>query len=571
MKTKKRDFLRKQFVIFVALALVAAIALPMYFFVIRPMVAVEPPAPPPRPEAPLRIGGEIITFNQARNMYEIAMRRALEQDDLQEIIFYNQDGMWSIIYTQIDNESGFALRRYNDLSRTANYDVFTHVPFDPTVIFQLIATFGRGNVQNRLEVEDEIDFARFGLAPEDNPNHVTIYHRGSDNWHRIYIGDRIPTGNGFYARYYDNLEGWRDAVYIVGASFNILSEMTYLDMMMPILSLGAPNPNNFLPLHFNMYRGLEVYFEIVYLSQQLNQSLHTLRTQLRYGSFTYYTSGRFLELLQEILRGPVQGRLVAAAAPTGSELSAEELAAFSIYVDNPFRQLSFLMPGRDALETWWIIGERTENADGDAVFYIYNPMYHIVIEVPVNQANMQFVFWPVNNFIGEFVYLRSIFHTRQIRINSTNIPNNFHAMGFRRIEEMFNVNIGQRQNADGSTDPIVNSITRGPGAAALPNPPNNETGTMNFQRMLNFLMSMSVGLEVSQDVLDEMNFDIPHIVIEVDLSNDTTDVLHFYLYDTTNAFFTLNGQGRFFVRNHSLITLLNNLQNVLDGVPVERP
>ena len=553
---KQKNFLKNQTITVIILATIAVVALLSYFFVVLPM-GENPPVDLPPIEPRTVIGTERHVQNQHSRRYDIFMLQRVDSDDINEITVFNGEVHWSFVEHDVEGGEGLFVIEHDQGSEKNRYDT----PYNFRTKEQMMAVFGSGATIDRLEIESSIDFDTFGLG--DGAAYITLYQENG-SWHRIYIGNRIPSGDGYYARFVSSDEGERQAVYIVPPTYSNLVSHSHLDIMLPILSFGAPLQDNFLPDSFRVYHGRELYLEVIRDSETDNEEhMRAITTTVYQGEFSVYAGTNYLDMLENHLRNPLQGLRVVAAAPIGEEVSIETLALFGIDYYNPLRQMVFQMPGSQAILVWWIIGEETE-IDGRYFRYIYSPHHEIIVEIPANTPPIQPAFWSVSDFANDSLYLRSIFFMSSVEISSTDVPQEFYNIGAQRINETFNLFMGQRINDDGSRDLIIDRITMESTGRNIPSPSDNVSGVLNFQRFMQVLMSTHVqhGVEGSGDI----DIDNPHMTITITLENGDVDLLSFYFYSTTHTFFRLNDTGLTSVRTRSVIDILEWVDNVINGI-----
>ncbi|MCL2213378.1 MAG: DUF4340 domain-containing protein [Oscillospiraceae bacterium] len=552
---KQKNFLKTQTITVIILATIAVMALLSYFFIVAPMnTPQEVELPPIQPREV--IGGEHHVRNERTRRYDIFMLQRVPSDNITEISVFNGEESWSFIEHAAGGHEGFVIARHegDELIRYI-------APYNFGLKEQIISLFGGGTTLDRLELEGEINFDTYGLG--EGAVYVTLYQENGD-WHRIYVGDRIPAGAGYYARFVSSTEGERLAVYVVASVFANLANNSHLDVMLPILSFGAPIQENFVPDSFRVYHGRELYLEVIrYSQEEVAQNLHTLTTIVYQGDYSVYAGSHYINLMEHHLRNPVQGLRVVAAAPLDGELTAETFSRFGIHEDT-YRQIVFQMPGAEAVLVWWIIGEEIY-VDGSYFRYVYSPHHEIIVEVSAFAPAVQPAFWSLGDFANHSIYLRNIFIMSSVAVNSLRVPDDFYnTMGALRINETFNLTIGQRVNPDGSRDPVIDRIIMTSTGSGIPNPSDNLSGVFNFQRFMTALMSTHAqhGVQTSADI----DLDNPHFTITITLENGETDLLAFYFYSAANAFFRLNNGALTSVRTLSVIYLLEWVDNVMNGI-----
>lgn len=219
---KKAPFLIRQRNTIVALAIVFAILVAGYFIIVAPILKDEPTTQGTIEPVKL-LPGEFSISNK------IFMFKSLERSEIKEVKIHNPRNSEQYV------DWGFTVKIEKttaDDGTTTTAPVmylsgYEYAPLDQTIEAYLVTGTGYPIVTSRVE-EHCTDFEKYGLEYSDgsNDDKATYYiiESVSGETHKVYIGDKIPSGSGYYARCVDTVTDdsgktyVRDSVYIVSSS-----------------------------------------------------------------------------------------------------------------------------------------------------------------------------------------------------------------------------------------------------------------------------------------------------------------------------------------------------------------
>jgi hypothetical protein len=145
-------------------------------------------------------------FDYSNNSYDILLFPILERANIASIEVHNKNGTFTAmkVIKESDGETveKFVLKSRPDL-----------VISDTVLFATLVHCTGYTRTLMRLDTADvqRLGYAEYGLP--DDTDDAEVYYIITDmdgNSHKVVIGDEIPSGAGYYARYAD-----RDAVYVL--------------------------------------------------------------------------------------------------------------------------------------------------------------------------------------------------------------------------------------------------------------------------------------------------------------------------------------------------------------------
>jgi len=230
--------IKKQKKLIISFGIAAAVLIVAYFAIVMPIMnsmATEDE------EVPELLEGEVLGTSNRILMYE-----HVEKSDMDSILVHNENGEYEF-YRGDDDELYI---RGNE-----------GAPYSLTALSSLVVSAGYTLSMERVSMDAD-NLSEYGLADSDKPSYY-IVTKTDGTEHKVYIGDMIPTGAGYYARY----EG-RNAVYILDASLaaTLLSDITML--ITPILSYPVSTTDYYTTEDFYIARNGELFVWIDYLSEE---------------------------------------------------------------------------------------------------------------------------------------------------------------------------------------------------------------------------------------------------------------------------------------------------------------
>ena len=178
---------QKRIILIGAIVLIALI--PIYFFVIAPLLKVETPVVEP----PTLLPGEVLGANNRILMFEHVERAAI-----QSIEVHNEKGDYKFY---LDDDGNFYIKGMKG------------APYNLELFSSLIVSAGNTLTLQRVTEKCE-DFSAYGLSGADKPAWYVLT-KTDGTQHKVWIGNAVPSDGGYYVRY----DG-RDAVYVLDSSIS---------------------------------------------------------------------------------------------------------------------------------------------------------------------------------------------------------------------------------------------------------------------------------------------------------------------------------------------------------------
>ena len=371
-------------------------------------------------------GTEALSFSKYKGEFDILLYPMLERKEIQSIEVHN--AVTSFAFRR--NDEGFEIVGYPD------------VLYDSNMFATLVIVTGYTSTYMRIDAETAraYGYAEYGLP--DDPDAAVNYFIITDtsgNSHKVVIGDEVPPGTGYYARY-----AGRDEVYVLkeleetdysttlsGALFTTVE--TYVQ---PVVADTMAIKNYFDVSNFMLNRIGEINDEVL---NDPNFDVGNLMTniitfsyspiQIRQNTFystMAYTGGGAYEgfginnyKVDECLQNLLDMVPLRCVELLSDEDNADGVLYFAVkyglaycmeYRHNLERDASNGYRVTDTGYTYqqiWI-SPMTENG----TYYLYNMLYQMVVEV--DRSSMEHLEWSpadwvdADIFMGNIVYLRSI-------------------------------------------------------------------------------------------------------------------------------------------------------------------
>lgn len=149
--------------------------------------------------AVIPVGSEALEFQSYKGAFDILLYPMLERSQIESIRLVNKKGDFTITYNE--EKDDFEIVGYE------GYD-YSDISFS-----SLVVATGYTNTHMRLDLEKVklYGYAEYGLPDDpDDAEHYFVITDRSGNVHKVILGNKIPSGAGYYARHAD-----REEVYIL--------------------------------------------------------------------------------------------------------------------------------------------------------------------------------------------------------------------------------------------------------------------------------------------------------------------------------------------------------------------
>ena len=602
----KKSYLSKQLIAVIVIAVVLAVAIPLYFFVLAPYIKRANASP--ASEAEPYIEGETLNGSSLRIM-------TVEENGDRQVYTLGKGGEYTWSFYVSNNNIYVA--DYELTPCDGNNLVFLRSSLAAPMVTRILPTseelkairHEKAGKMSAAELEavggeDKIaisnaDLASYELPAEDygfdDLSKLNFYTATDKNGvtHKVYIGAVTPDGGNIYAMY----EG-RKAVYMISSTIARYFTLKPTDVATPLLTAVPSDAasGNYTPDEFIIYRGQEPYVRIHRYSPEealaLDRVTNSLLVKHIYDDengepvFNLYdTSSEYSSLLYTSFREALVGDEVVEMAPCeavienakktfrSGKLSDETLAAYGISKEEPYR--SFYYVKGDLVNL--LVFSEPENDEGGKFYYVYNPQYEFIVKVYA--PTVSFMEKDETFFLSNFVSMIVIDNLNRLTIDSTGLKDKYlnEQMNLIRVKESFTINFemnaaGTGKVLDESGGAKITSIKTANGSD-VPDA-GKISGIKNFKvmysRLLNIKMYTNVG-ELLEEI-EKVDLETPDVSVTYEVFTGRTHKLNFYFFgDAANlCFYTYDGgKERYVVESKDVAKVLRAVQLVQNGESVE--
>ena len=527
-KLQKKGMTQKHIILIIALA-VAVVALTLvYFLAIKPIfdekqdLEENPEVTPPE-----LIEGEVL----ADDGLTIMMFPNVPRSETHKVHVVNTDPLLGGEFTVIrggEEDSSFYVAEHGKLA-----------PVTSEKMLGVITAAGYTTVVQRLET-DCTDFSRYGLAEGDGYIRVTIEKRDGTKY-TYHIGDLIPSEGGYYCR----VEG-RNAIYIMKAErVDVLlgnSESLLTPILGPQLDGSGSAAIEVFVLNKNGQRFVSIEFNGTE-ANEIAQSSYKMTYPAQYLVNDDVYSSEVLVAL-----GSLKGYMVVCAGDGTAEGSLfnnkKLMAQYGFYdLDNPAYDLYYECEDVPAYIMF------TESGT-EGFYYAYSLIYDMI--VLVEKTSVEFLEWDLLEYINGRLFYEHISNVSALSVSGNVIYNGKSYAINEKISYWYD------------TDDEMNCLVQSTGASYKGN-----TETHNYA--LGYYM-VALMLYIDGYISDVENFSMQNAEeyarFTIEYIGGETQTYVFYRFGG-NCYFTINGQGDFYVRLSTVNKLLVNAVRVANYSSVD--
>lgn len=394
------------------------------------------------------------------------------------------------------------------------------VPFDDQMFSAFIVNSTYMVVSRK--VEDIEDYSLYGLDIEkDNPPYFEI-NTVDGKYHKVYIGDAIQNEIGYYVRYYDS-----DIIYVVDGSLGSTHLVEVNDFLLPFVSIQLSTPTQYVNIN-NFYLSKRQDSEDEKLVGQFQIRTKTSEEKpedstdhfpylIVYPKTHYNASTDAFTEVQATLANLVGNRVVDyGIMPALEEKDPEEYAEYQQRLakwglDKPEYELVY-----NYEDEGFIVYFSKINDEGNR--YAYSIKMTSVVEIPA--SNVDFLEWGLKEYIDRQIFSHNISTVDSI---TTTIDDK---------EFVYKLSKNDKDVAD--------RVTAN----------DKDYGIEAFRKYYLTMLRMSI-VDYS-DAPSEETKPILSYVVEGEMGKLE---YKFYRIATRRCYFTINGQGEFYI-NYDLVKRL---------------
>lgn len=495
-KTKKKSLLARRKALILVIAAAAAIGLCIYSFILRPWIdsQSEDEAPELIVAAPEDAAlGKCETIGSSNRIYLFA---PTDSSAIQKLEVYNAEGG----YTFEQTNGKFVIEGAEDMG------------YSNKMFSMLMFTAGKPLAIERITTNCD-DFSVYGLAEEDDPAWYRLTTTQGVE-HVVYIGDRISSGGGYYARY----EG-REAVYILN---------TYVETVLSDVR-SFMTPNLIIPVDSNAYTEIRTFTIVDHdemkicidamSAEEQEQTGGTYAFKMLYPA-SYRVSDNYTQALTAVMS--LEGTAVVAY-----NLTDEIIASYGLV--DPAYELLFKYQDE---EQYLLFSEKDPATNS---YYVLSPMFDLI--ATVDAESVSFLEWDLIQFIDPLIYAQYIYNLDTIEISDGESEYRF------RIQGDAKESLTVTEEISGKT-----------------------VNTKDFQSLYSNILSIeNQGYAETTDssALDCM------ATLRFTTRTGQTEEFGFYPYSTRRCLCTVDGRGELYVLRDMVQKMLTGAEDLTAGRPVK--
>ena len=369
----------------IIIAVLVCVLAALYFAVLAPMLATPSDVVT---DPPVTVEGEIIGNGGRYQLFEQVARA-----DMKSIEITNTYGTYKFVR-----------------AGTSFYiDGVSDAKYDPELFSQLVVDCGYTLAS--MKVGDNItDLEKYGLDAASAPASFTVTTL-SGKVHKVWIGNRITTGGGYYAMY----DG-RSTVYALAETLGDTVLQPIEAFVSPQLAYETSLSTYFLIENFTIFKGEEQFASFRYLEENERNEQHTFSPFLMMypGEGVYCPSDHLDTALQNFVT--YSGSEVVKLSPKQEDINQyfPNGYVYSVYlVSKVPKDSSDYSKGFFYVENFLFFSERHVDRDGSEYYYCYSPMFKIVAKIEAHKA--EFIEWDLKMWVHDNIYQCSIDSVKEMQ------------------------------------------------------------------------------------------------------------------------------------------------------------
>lgn len=519
VKSAKPGMVKKQKIMIIAFASVAALLIILYFAVVMPIVKKRTPSTVEPP--PALIDGEAY------------------DDTGRYILMFPHVEMKNIKSIEVHNS-------YEDFSAVRDKDGVFYIEEHPqapigTEIFTSFAVDAGYTVVNRRVTEKCEDFSLYGLGENDSPAYYILTTTEGVSY-TVYIGDRIPSGGGFYARVKD-----RDALYVM--SSNISNTVLAPSTALMSAILGAPLTQNDYSYidEVILSKNGEPFIYITYTKQDLSE-FRLSAYEMVYPANYIVNDENYASIMLYSFVTLAGDRVLEVGSPDAFLRDNEAIMAEYGFYD------IYNMP----IELYYSYNDQTSAiafapSGVDGYYFAYSYLYDMI--VLIKTETVPYIEWDLLDYVSSALFAEYINEVEEITVDGDLIKNG----KIYDINERFTIK--SVDNGSGTTMLECYAHSTGKkftGYRPANNPVQAFYGTVLMLKMQGYIKTE--GIDVS--TLDE------YASMTVKMNNGDVTVYKFYRY-SERCYYTIDGSGEFYMALRDVNKLLIDAVRAAYGLTVD--
>ena len=437
---------------------------------------------------------------------------SVDKSDIRMIEVHNSSGDFSFTYSA---ES-------DDFYLTDN-QIF---PLEKTVMSNFVVSARHTLSMERVTKDaTEKELGDYGLGKNDDPAWYVLTDN-KNNRHKVYIGKEIVTGTGYYCRY----EG-RNAVYILDTSVAAFTRPVEA-FISPIISYPADSKDYYYNiLQCGVVRDGEVLFNIRHLDQAEKADSASLTEYEMVEPAGYVPSStNYPHILQEFCNFVGSSTVYAGLKDRG--ITDEILDKYGVSEEKAKYTLFYNYKVEDSVVPSIVyFSEKDENG----FLYAYSVLFNTIIYV--SSEKTYFLDWDFIDYVDRKLFQRNINDIAEVSVESEEESETFFLKG-----EGEDIKISQKSDGREYGGSEVKS----------------------FRQYFRKLLTISI-----EDYAENTETENCMLTLRIKTDAGKTFEYKFYPYSTRRCFFTIDGEGEFYVLRSVVEKLIEDIDILHSGGMVD--
>ncbi len=393
---------------------------------------------------------------------------------------------------------------------------YPEAPYSKEQLSSLVVSAGYTLSMTRVTTDCE-DMHEFGLADSDNPAWYTLTTRDGKT-HTVYIGSKIPTGAGYYCRY-----AGRNAVYVLDSTLSQTLLQPLEAMITPTLALPMNTNDYFTVKNFAVLKGDEIKIMITYLDEEEKESEASMSSYKMLAPANYTVNDSNYSIALEVLTA-FEGTSALVYDPEESDLEEYGLL-------DPAYTLTYEYSG---IQQYILFSEKNESGN----YYAYSLLFNLITEV--SGSDLAWLEWDLIKWVDSPIFMMNINDVQTITVESETATRTF--------------------DLEGEGQELV--VTE------------RETGfqpeVKNFRQFYKTLLSVSIEDYAPIESVEALDMEKDlYMTLTVETRAGKTHTYKFYPYSTRRAFYTVDGDGEFYVLRDMATKVITDAEKVMTNTPID--
>lgn len=447
--------------------------------------------------------------------YDLLPGEVMENGELLMFEHLDRTGIQEL---RVTNTHGSYALVYNQASGDFTVENNATLPLDPISLSSVIVDAGYALTSRRLTENCE-DLSQYGLDSGSVQATYTIVTRAGQT-HTVRIGNSSPDGKGNYCQY----EG-RDAVYVSNSNYSNTLLCPLPDLVTPIVAYPLSTADYYCADNFVLIRDGEVVVQVDYLTETERDSSNYIYRMLSPAQYVV-SDVNFSSILQG-LTSPYGVRTVA-VAPDSAAMTQEMLAVYGL--DEEHYKYQVLYTYHD-LPNLLLFSEKNE----DGLYYCYSTLFNLVAEC--DSSVFGFIDWKLIDFTSNVTLSLNINDVETLTLEGLGVNETFRLTGTGDKLAVRAENSRVTFDAD---------------------------GILNFRQLYKTILVVYM-----QDYAEKKSTDDLIFTVSIHKRNGEDLVYRYYGISTRRCYYTVNGEGEFYVLRDSVEKIASDYGKLMSGEPID--